>query len=154
MARLASEDEQIKTSFELVLLKEKFESKHDISWISYRLILQSANKKLVYEKEKDDTGAGDYVLALTPVNEIKKMSLEIEKFLSSEDKEIYSFEPLEPSFELIIERSHKGFSVTVWVDGGNVISDHSTWDGLGVRFFTTEEKIKQFLEELCLSEKI
>ena len=110
--------------------------------------MQSVEKKLIYEKEKDDNGAGDYVLALTPVNEIEKIINELNNFLSSEDRKLYSFEPLEPSFELIIERSHKGFSVTVWVDGGNVISDHSTWDGLGLRFFTSDEKIKSFIKDL------
>lgn len=148
MARLTSEDEQIKTSFELILLKEKFESKHDISWISYKLVLQSAKQKLIYEKEKNDNGAGDYVFALKPVNEIEKMASELTSFLASEEKKLYSFEPLEPSFELIVERSHKGFSITIWVDAGNVISDHSTWDGLGMRFFTSEKNIKNFLSEV------
>ena len=35
-----------------------------------------------------------------------------------------------------------------WMDSGNVVSDHYTWDGFGLRFFTSEEKIISFVREL------
>lgn len=146
MALLSSEDEQVKTSFEIKLLIDNLTDKKDISWIPYTLNLISANKELLYKKE--DGGTGDYVFALTPVNEIERLIEGARYFLNNESSKGYSFEPLEPSFELIVERSHKGYSINVWVDAGNVISDHYTWDGFGLRFFTTKEKIDNFLLDL------
>ena len=148
MAKLLSEDDQVKTSFELILLKDEIKNKPAISWIPYKIVLTSAEKKIVFEKQETNNGAGDYVLALKPINEIENITLGIKAFLDSEIKNIFSFEPVEPSFELIVEKSHKGYSATCWVDGGNVISDHYSWDGFGIRFFTTKEKILTFVEEL------
>lgn len=155
MAKLVSEDDEVKSSFELILLKNQIENRPSIAWVPYKIVLYSSDKQLIYEKEKN-TGAGDYVLALEPVNEIHNLISGVESFLKNNTKNLFSFEPLEPSFELIMERSHKGYSVICWVDAGNVNSDHYSWDGFGIRFFTTEEKIKMFMKELeneCLSAK-
>ena len=148
MAKLISEDEQVRTSFELILIKNQVKNKPGVSWISYKLIIESGYKKLTYENEDNNKGAGDYVFALEPVNEIENLINSIKSFLENQNKNLFSFEPLEPSFELILERSHKGYSVISWVDAGNVISDHYSWDGFGVRFFTTKEKINLFIDEL------
>lgn len=148
MAKLLSEDEQVKTNFEVLILKNKVQSKKLISWVPYEILLKSADKELCFEKESPDKGAGDYVFALKPINEIKNLITGIKIFLDSKSKNMYSFEPLEPSFEIILERSHKGYSFTSWIDAGNVISDHYTWDGFGIRFFTSEKKIIAFVEEL------
>lgn len=148
MAKLLSEDNKVKTKFELILLKEKIEKRPSMSWVPYKLILESSEKKLIYEKENNNQGAGDYVLALEPINEIENLINGIKGLLESNTKNMYSFEPVEPSFELIIERVHAGYSVTCWADTGNVISDHYSWDGFGVRFFTTTDKINFFISEL------
>ena len=148
MAKLLSEDDEVKTSIELVLLKDEVENKLNISWVSYKLILKSGEEKLLYERKKNNQGAGDYVLALKPVNEIENIVNGIDNFLEHETKTIFSFEPLEPSFELIMERSHNGYSVTCWADAGNVVSNHYSWDGFGLRFFTSKEKIVSFVNEL------
>lgn len=148
MAKLLSEDDQVKTTFELVLLKDKVENRPGISWIPYKIILESSEKKLIYEKENNNQGAGDYVLALEPINEIENIINGIQGLLNSKTKNMFSFEPVEPSFELIVEKVQNGFSVTCWIDTGNVVSDHYSWDGFGVRFFTTGKKIKMFMEEL------
>ena len=148
MARLCSEDEQIKSSIELLLLKEKKQIKNQDIWVPYNLIIESGNKKVIYKKEDDNYNNGDFVFSLVPSNEIEKLVNEISNFLIQEEGSSYSFEPLEPSFELEVEKSHKGYSVYIWVDAGNVASEHYTWDGLGIRFFTTEEKIHCFIEEL------
>ena len=148
MARLISEDEHVKSSFEIVLLKNQIEKKPSISWIPYRIILMSSDKSLVYEKKNNKEGAGDYVLALEPINEVKNIISGIDKFLKDKNSSMFSFEPMEPSFELILEKSHQGYSVTCWIDAGNVDSMHYSWDGFGLRFFTTEEKIKLFIDEL------
>lgn len=155
MAILHSEDNKVRSSIEFFLLKDQIQHKPSISWIPYEIILNSGNKKLLYKKETNNNGSGDYVFSLKPVNEIENMLNGIESFLISENRALFSFEPIEPSFELNIEKSFKGFSVLLWIDAGNVISDHYTWDGLGIRFFTTEEKINLFVNELrseCLSE--
>ena len=148
MAKLISEDEEIKSSLELILLKDKIENKVAISWIPYKILLISGEKKLTYELDKKNKGAGDYVLALKPINEIENLTNGIENFLKDKKSKMFSFEPNETSFELMIERSHKGYSAICWVDAGNVISNHYTWDGLGLRFFTTEKNIVSFVEEL------
>ena len=148
MAKLISEDEEIKSSLELIFLKDKIENKVAISWIPYKIVLVSGEKKLTYELDQKNKGAGDYVLALKPINEIENLINGIKNFLKNKESKMFSFEPNETSFELIIERSHKGYSATCWADAGNVISDHYTWDGFGVRFFTTEEKINSFVEQL------
>ena len=147
MAKLISEDNQIQSTLELILLKDQIKNKSDISWIPYKIVLQSAENKLHYEKSTNQ-GSGDYVFALKPVNELDNLINGIKSYLENKTKNIFSFEPLEPSFELIMEKSQAGFSVTCWIDAGNVISDHYTWDGLGLRFFTSEEKILSFVEEL------
>lgn len=157
MAQLLSEDEEIKTSIELVVLKEKnLKEKKSPSWLPYELVLTSGQQRLIFKKDHNN-GTGDYVFAATPINELKIMIEGIESFLKNDDKKLFSFEPAEPSFELIIERTHKGYSVTVWADSGNVISDHYSWDSFGVRFFTNEKNIKLFIEELkntlCPQEK-
>ncbi len=148
MAKLISEDEEIKSSLELIFLKDKIKNKVAISWIPYKIILISGEKNLIYELESKNKGAGDYVLALKPINEIENLINGINNFLKNKESKMFSFEPNETSFELILERSHKGYSVVCWVDAGNVISNHYSWDGFGVRFFTTEENLLSFVEEL------
>lgn len=147
MAKLLSEDKEVRTNLEIILLKDTIKSKINISWISYKLILQSGDKNLSYEKE-NDKGSGDYVFALTPVNEIENFISGIESFLKSKTSKMFSFEPLEPSFEIILERGEKGYAVHLWLDAGNVISNHFTWDGFGIRFFTNLENIELFINEL------
>ena len=148
MALLISEDNEVKSSLEIVFLKNELQEKESISWVPYKLILLSAKKSLTFETESSNKGAGDYVLSLKPVNEIDNLISGIQSFLGNENKEMFSFEGLEPSFELIFERSHKGYAVYFWIDAGNVISDHYTWDGFGLRFFTSEKNIKSFVNEL------
>ena len=148
MAILLSEDEQVKSSFKLLFVKDQVKKKPSMSWISYKVLLKSAEKELIFEKKSNNNGAGDYVLALKPINEIESIINGTKSFLQSETSKMFSFEPIEPSFELILERAHKGYSVICWMDSGNVVSDHYTWDGLGIRFFTSEEKILSFVKEL------
>lgn len=148
MAKLISEDEEVKSGFELILLKDKIEKRSGFSWISYKIILESSDKKLVYEKENNNQGAGDYVLSLEPINEIKNIIMGIKAFLNNKNQNIFSFEPIEPSFELVLEKSFKGVTAILWIDAGNVDTSHYAWDGFGLRFFTTEDRIGSFVEEL------
>ncbi|GEM_PF-2330936 len=148
MAKLLSEDEAVVSSLELVLLKDQIRDKTSISWVPYKIMVSSAKQKLVFEKIKNDNGTGDYVFAIKPVNEIENLIEGVRTFLSNQNNNMFSFEAIEPSFELIFERAHKGYSATCWFDSGNVISDHYTWDGFGLRFFTSKEKIISFVEEL------
>ena len=148
MAKLTSEDDQVKTSFELIFLNDEIKNKPAISWVPYKIVLTSAGKELIFEKQNNNKGAGDYVLALKPIDEVENVIGGIKSFLESQISKMFSFEPVEPSFELILEKSHKGYSVTCWVDGGNVVSDHFSWDGFGLRFFTTKDKILSFVDEL------
>ena len=153
MAKLVSEDEEIKSSLEIFFLKDKIQNKVAVSWVPYRILLQSGEKKLTYELDPKIKGAGDYVFALKPMDEIGNLINGIKTFLKNKETKMFSFEPNEPSFELVVERSHKGYSVTCWADAGNVISNHYTWDGMGLRFFTTEEKLNSFVEELKIEKE-
>lgn len=148
MANLYSEDDEVKTIFKLSLLSSEFKRKENISWIGYEVNLISANNTLNFKKKKIEDIYGDYVFSIEPVNEIQKFVHEVNQFILDPEKNIYSFEPLEPSIEINFEKSHKGISAYIWVDSGNVISKHYSWDGFGLRFFTTEIKIKNFLEDL------
>ncbi|MBI3590080.1 MAG: hypothetical protein HY094_01720 [Candidatus Melainabacteria bacterium] len=154
MAILLSEDEQVKSSFKLLFIKDQIANKPSMSWVPYKIFLKSDEKELVFEKKSKNNGAGDYVFALKPINEIENIINGIKVFLESKTNNMFSFEPIEPSFELILERAHKGYSVICWMDAGNVVSDHYTWDGFGVRFFTSEEKIALFVKELESENKI
>ncbi len=153
MPQLISEDEEIKSSFSLMLLPDKADEKMSISWVPYKIILNSGDKKLIYEKQTI-SGTGDYVLAITPVNEVEGIICGILDFLDDKTKNMFSFEPIEPSFELILERSHGGYSVICWIDSGNVDSTHYAWDGFGIRFFTNEKNIRSFVDELKRENKV
>ena len=52
MAILLSEDESVKSSFELTLSKDQIKNKPSLSLINYKLVLVSGENKLVYEKKK------------------------------------------------------------------------------------------------------
>lgn len=146
MAKLLSEDKELRTSLEIDFLKEKIKNKLTLTWIPYKILLKSGKNQMTYEKNRDN-GTGDYLLSVKPLNEMMVITEGIKKFLDS-DSPIFSFEPVEPSFELILEKSHNGFAVTCWLDAGNVISDHYTWDGFGLRFFTNKKNIMSFVKEL------
>ncbi len=148
MPILHSEDKSLKSRFEIKILKDEVKNKPGISWVQYELLLISGEKSICYKKNPEDNGAGDYVFSLVPANEILKISEGLKTFLEDKTNTLYSFEPLEPSFEIIFERSHAGYSFTCWVDAGNVITDHYTWDGFGIRFFTSEENILNFANSL------
>ena len=148
MAKLTSEDENITSSIEIFFLAEQIKQKPSNTWIPYKLILKSGIKEITYQKKDSSKGSGDYVLAVKPINEIENLICGINNLIKDSEVKTFLFEPAEPTFELIIEKSHKGYSVNFWVDAGNVISDHYTWDGFGIRFFTNKEKLLSFTEEL------
>ncbi len=150
MALLLSEDENVLSSFEFNFLREHIKKKPELCWIPYQLNLKSGCNSLSFKSLPENLkiqSAGDYVLAIEPVNEIEKLIQGINEVLKNE-RNLFSFEPLEPSFELIVEKSHNGFSINIWVDSGNVISNHYSWDGFGIRFFTTEENLIKFVAQL------
>ncbi len=148
MAILHSEDKSIKSRFEIRIVKEEIKNKENLSWVPYELLLKSGEKELLFKKDTNDNGAGDYVFSLHPINEFLNLSNALKNFINDNAISTYSFEPLEPSFEIIVEKSHDGYSFTCWVDSGNVISDHYTWDGFGLRIFVTKENILNFAEQL------
>lgn len=146
MPKLISEDQNIISSLEFKFLKDQIQYRPEFCWIPYEINLVSANKMISYSSDHKDLG--DYVLSLKPVNEVELLINGINDFLNDENKKMFSYEGLEPSFEIVFEKSHAGISSTIWVDAGNVISDHYSWDGFGLRFFTSKEKINIFVTEL------
>lgn len=144
MAKLSSEDREIETSFE-INLKEVT----DTTWQKYEIVFNFDQDKQVFKsKEGGDPSIGQFVFSLAPENRLKLMIEQIEKFLTTDTTELV-FEPADPSFELIIKRSHAdGFQVYLWVDCGNTKQLNYTWDARGIRFFSTKANIESFVEAL------
>jgi len=130
--------------------KANHELKQDQIWQRYEIKLKAAENELYFNS--NDKAANEvkglFCFNLSPHNEIKQLSSDLENFLDNDEKE-FIFEPLEPSIELKITKSHASlFKVELWIDSGNTSSIIYTWDALGIRFMTEKEKLKQFIEAL------
>lgn len=141
-----------KVSFEINFLDE--EKKSNELWISYEIVINCGRERQVFrsidKEEMTHTGimgrVGHFAFALKPKNEIAILVQQIEKFLNDKERLSINFEPADPSFELIIERTHGDeYKVYLWIDCGNTTQLEYTWDARGIRFITTEDNIRQFL---------
>lgn len=84
----------------------------------------------------------------TPSDEIENFALQLEGLLRGQRQKVI-FEPNEPSFELSFERSRRaGIKVEAWIDAGNAKTGFYTWDAAGVRFFTTDENLAEFINQM------
>lgn len=84
----------------------------------------------------------------TPTDEIENFALQLESLLKGQKQKVF-FEPNEPSFELSFERSRRsGIKVEAWIDAGNAKTGFYTWDAAGVRFFTTDESLAEFINQM------
>ena len=144
-----------KVFFELDLkntftIKDTCHKEEEQSWQSYELKLHSGTKTLVFNSSDKNPNEvkGLFCFNIKPINELKNLSENLKSFLENEE-EHFVFEPLEPSIELRISKSHaSSFQVELWVDAGNTSTIIYTWDALGIRFMTTKEKLVQFCSEL------
>lgn len=88
-----------------------------------------------------------YLLCRSPQDEVGKLIEKIESLLKGEKAQLL-FEPAEPSFDLTMNKVGGGFRVECFVDAGNVETGIYRFDALGIRFFTTEALLEDFIKEL------
>lgn len=88
------------------------------------------------------------MLCRTPSDEVAQLANELLELAEDKRTKVF-FEPSEPSFELTFARSPRGgVRVEAWLDAGNGISGIYTWDASGIRFITTNDKLKDFAAQL------
>ncbi len=145
MARLESEEQTVPSALELEF-GTPFEEAG--TWRPYRLVLTSGGREVVLE---DTTVAGEPVgrcaLGLAPRDETALLIAGLREVAGGERK-AFKFEPQEPNWSLEVSHTPEGWMVVCWVDAGNQIADHYTWDAIGIRFFTDTMRIGAFVEAL------
>ncbi|MDJ0626098.1 MAG: hypothetical protein QNJ31_07015 [Candidatus Caenarcaniphilales bacterium] len=116
----------------------------DSSWLSCSILFETPSKTYSFS-------SSNIVLALKPINELKRLKLELENFLELENLKSYRFEPVEPSFELNFEKiDFNEFKVLVWVDNANLEFDFYSWDAIGMRLYSDRKLLEDFLTQLSL----
>lgn len=144
MATLHSEEKESSSSFSLNAL-ELFKVERAMQeemWQRLSLELKSGSSQICSE-------SGDNCSTCrAPHDEVEGLAKLMEELLSGK-KQKFVFEPSEPSFEISMERSRRaGIKVEVWIDAGNAKTGFYTWDAAGVRFFTTDEHLAEFINQI------
>ena len=142
-------DPNSQVSLELNLLETVSIDK--ASWLNYEIIFHVGQEQHKFSSKNRQAitalgtvgEIGKFAFAIEPYNELEVLIKGIESFLES-TTQTYRFEPADPSFELILERTIDPNEIKVycWVDAGNTQQLVYTWDGLGLRFVTTKEELK------------
>ncbi len=110
-------------------------------------IRASEDSKLAAAIGNIQTVADAYLVCRSPQDEMAALVKLLEGLLEGTRNKVL-FEPAEPSFEFAIEGSGGGLKVHIFVDAGNVETGIFRWDALGIRFFTNNEKLASFIQEL------
>lgn len=112
------------------------------TWAYVALALVSGGNRLA------TVDGADYVLCRRPTDEVAKLADLLDQLVSKKHNRIL-FEPSEPSFEIVLERTARGgIKVEAWLDAGNATTAIYTWDAAGIRFYTTEVHVVSFTREL------
>jgi hypothetical protein len=144
MAKLLSEDHEIVSSLELLNGGEKVSYGAEV-WEPLALNLVSGPRLLSNVKAEL---LQESLLCRSPRDEISEL-LEMLKDLLATRSDRVLFEPQEPFFELMIERSGRhGLKVETWMDAGDAQTGIYTWDALGIRFQTTNDNLEQFIRAI------
>lgn len=144
MAKLISEEINCSSTLEILPgTSSQINGKEETEiWQNVKVILTSGENRVT------SLNSDNCSLCRTPKDEIKHLGELLEGLLAGKSSG-FSFEPNEPSFELNFGRSHhESIKVEAWIDSGNAATGFYTWDACGIRFFTTEEALKQFLLQL------
>lgn len=143
MATLHSEEESCPSSMQLLPgAKQVIEKVQEECWQEIVLHLSSGEHKI------HSVGGNDCTICRAPADEIEQFAQQLEALLRGQKQRVF-FEPNEPSFEINIERSRRqGIKVEAWIDAGNASTGIYTWDAAGIRFFTTDEKLANFVNDL------
>jgi hypothetical protein len=151
MARLVSEDQEVVSAIDLELGAPFEESG---TWLSYRLALRSGHRMAVLQDDDEGSagpGAGVPVgrcaLGQAPRDEVQKLIDGLQALLDGKRQSL-KFEPQEPNWSLEIAAGPEGWTVVCWLDAGNQLTCHYTWDAMGIRFFTDSTRIRAFAEAL------
>lgn len=110
------------------------------NWLQYSIEFKTPTRKFEFHSE-------NFLLCLQPSDELAQLCSEIKAFLASNQRH-YRFEPVEPNFELLLEKDSEGdLKLTCWIDNGNADCSHYTWDALGIRLYVDSEELLKALEE-------
>lgn len=139
IVQLFSEDPSVRTGISLEFGHPVVD---DGKWVPYRLILESGDRRQVLE-EPDGGTIGRCALGLEPRNEVEILTRGVSGLLAGE-RERFTFEPQEPNWSLEIAKAPEGWTVVCWIDAGNQLTDHYTWDAIGVRYFTNQANLEAF----------
>lgn len=147
MATLYSEDREFKSSFEISKSSDSITKNIDgvdESWQSYEWKINHGPRLLETINNSDG-----YLLCRNPIDEVKQLVDDLSHLVQKEKSEVL-FEPEEPSLNISVKRQSfsDGLKVQIFIDEGNASTAVSRWDSIGVRFFTTEELLKQFINDL------
>lgn len=140
MARLVSEDAECVSSLELSPsdVKSAQPACDDQNWQMIELRLSSGSRQMIELSP----------ICRDPQDELAALARSLADFAGGKQAGV-TFEPAEPSFELSFERAGaRGIKVQAWIDSGNQETGFYRWDAAGIRFFTTDEKLAEFIAAL------
>ncbi len=149
MASLFSEDNEVVSCLELAAataLDDSGEVRE--CWQPVALKLISGKRSISLGDSPDGGDKEVCLLCRRPDDEIKRL-FNLLADLAEDRRQKIIFEPAEPSFEFILEKtSDKGIAVEVWVDSGNATTGFYRWDAMGARFFTNAQRLRDFMDGL------
>ena len=144
MAVLQSEEKDRPSSLEFSAGEKQLIERpvQDECWQQLSLVLASGDYRL------SSTEGENCAICRSPADELENLAGGLEALLRGQKTKV-NFEPSEPSFEINFERSRRsGIKVDAWIDAGNARTGFYTWDAAGIRFFTTDENLAEFINAL------
>lgn len=118
------------------------EKTSNAQWINYSVIFKTPRREIKFESE-------NLLLCLSPANELVALKEQLNNFLNNPKQHLYRFEPVEPNFEITLEKEpEEGLKLTFWMDNGNADCEYYTWDALGLRLYTDINELIGFVEQL------
>lgn len=144
MATLRSEEKDCPSQLEFRPGDKQIveQSVQEECWQRLTLVLSSGDHSM------SSTPGDNCSVCRMPTDEIENFAQQLESLLKGQKQKV-NFEPNEPSFELSLERSRRaGIKVEAWIDAGNAKTGFYTWDAAGVRFFTTDENLADFINQI------
>jgi hypothetical protein len=144
MASLQSEEKACPSKLEFNAGEKQIVEKpvQDECWQQMTLTLTSGDNKATTAPGQNCS------ICRLPTDELENFVVLLEALLRGLKTKV-TFEPNEPSFEITFERSRReGIKVEAWIDAGNSRTGFYTWDAAGIRFFTSDENLAEFINAL------
>ncbi|MEB3299972.1 MAG: hypothetical protein VKO21_10875 [Candidatus Sericytochromatia bacterium] len=139
--RLASDDPDVTTQ---CVIEFGSPVSDEGTWLPYVLALRAGERELSLSDPAGGRVEGRCWLGLSPRDELALLVEGVGDLLAGK-RHRWAFEPQEPNFAIDFEAVSEGYVVHVWLDAGNQLTDHFTWDAVGIRFFTTAQVLERFL---------